>query len=94
MNSITIRNGVEKFSAWRNPHATTFKIILTHNGWPDTFRAARPSYTQEYVLRLAVRWDRLHTARRAYLADCNAAQDALYADWADTRSDTEAAGRP
>jgi len=86
MNSITIRNGKEKLSAWRNPHSTIFKIILTHNGWPDTFRAQRPRYTQDYVWKLGRRWDRLHTARRAYLAARASALDELYAEYDDYRA--------
>jgi len=83
MNSIILRNGNHTFRAWCNPQDDPhlFKIALTRSGRPSVFRINRPRYTSAYIMRLVVRWDRLRTARRAYLADRNAAQDALYADW-------------
>ena len=87
MNSLILRNGSHTFRAWRNPYLDplSFKIKLTRAGRSEVFRTRRERYTSAYVLRMADTWERAYDARRAYLADRNAAQDELYREWDDYR---------
>ena len=86
MDSHFIRNGNHVFGAWRDSPAYPFKIALKRAHRNPIFHGARARYTEDYVWLLARRWDRLHTARRAYLADRNAALDELYAEYDDYRA--------